>query len=79
MSGAQEGSPCADAGTAGVGVSSNSAELTHLRSVVEQYRRQNAEHERLIGRLYELLPERADDAHDLVRDEYRAIHGPREP
>lgn len=38
-------------------------------------RRKDAEHERLIGKLYELLPANPDAAYDLVRAEYLAIHG----
>lgn len=45
--------------------------------LIAHYRRKDAEHERLIGRLYELLgAENLDDALDLVRAEYVAIHGP---
>lgn len=54
-------SPADDAGTAGV--------------VDSQYRRRIYEYERLIEQLHDLLPERADDAYDLVRAEYLAIHG----
>jgi hypothetical protein len=58
----QEGSsPTDDAGTAGV--------------VLSQYRARIHEYERLIGQLHELLPDRADDAYDLVRAEFLAIHG----
>lgn len=37
----------------------------------------NHEYERFIGELFELLKaEKLDDAQDLVRAEYEAIHGP---
>lgn len=35
------------------------------------------EFERLIEKLYDVLPENPDRAYDLVRAEYLAIHGPR--
>jgi hypothetical protein len=58
-------SPCADTGTAGV------SDL-----LVSQYRARIYQHERLIDRLWDLVrAERWDEAHDVVRAEYRAIHG----
>lgn len=46
--------------------------------VIAQYRQAVYAHERLIEKLYDLMPERVDDAYDLVRAEYLAIHGPRD-
>ena len=57
-------SPAADARTAGISVLS-----TEHRAAIRA-------HERFVEKLYELLPDRADDAYDLVRAEYLAIHGP---
>lgn len=53
------------AGTAGVGVFSERAQL-----------RMQPPYERFVAELYELLSnDRVDEAHDLVRAEHRAIHG----
>jgi hypothetical protein len=65
-------SPTAGPGTAGAGSSSCD------RLVIDQYRQAIYAHERLIEKLYDLMPERMDDAYDLVRAEYLAIHGPRD-
>lgn len=52
-------------------------EVRRQRIIIETYRRQDAEHEKLIGELYRLLKqEDLDGAMDLVRDAYLAIHGP---
>lgn len=76
LSGAQHEQPeegsHAGPGTAGAGSSSCD------RLVIDQYRQAIYAHERLIEKLYDLMPERMDDAYDLVRAEYLAIHGPRD-
>lgn len=51
-------------------------EIQRLNSLCDSYRRMNGDHERLIGKLKELLPDNPDDAYDLVRDAFYAIHGP---
>lgn len=54
-------------------------EITRLSALLEQYRRDCIAHERMVGKLYELMNNsHFDDAMDVVRDEYRAIHGPNE-
>ena len=56
-----------------------SAELNRRQSTIDQYRRDNAKHERLIGDLLERLnKDDLDGARDLVKAEYDAIHGPRD-
>lgn len=53
------------------------AELQRRQSLIDSYREKDYAHERLIGRLYEALKsENFDDAMDLVKAEYDAIHGP---
>lgn len=52
---------------------------THDEIVISQYRQAIYAHERLIEKLYDLArAERYDELHDLVRAEYRDIHGPRD-
>lgn len=52
-------------------------ELGARQRLIEDYRRKNYDHERMVGKLYELLKQDdLDGAMDIVRDEYRAIHGP---
>lgn len=76
LSGAQHERPEEDSqagsGTAGAG------SLSGDKLVIAQYRQAIYAHERLIEKLYDLMPERMDDAYDLVRAEYLAIHGPRD-
>lgn len=58
-------------------MSAATAELDRRQVVIDQYRRRTAEHEHLISRVYLLLnAEKTDDALDIVRAEYVAIHGP---
>lgn len=52
-------------------------ELDARERLIRDYQRKNADHERMVGKLYELLKaEDLDGAMDIVRDEFDAIHGP---
>lgn len=52
-------------------------ELDRRQVLIDQYRRSNADHERLIGKLRDLLKvDDLDGARDLVNAEYDSIHGP---
>jgi hypothetical protein len=52
-------------------------ELNARQRLIEDYRRKNADHERLIGKLLELLNnDDLDEARALVKYEYDGIHGP---
>lgn len=52
-------------------------ELDARQRLIQDYQRKNADHERMVGKLYELLKQDdLDGAMDIVRDEYNAIHGP---
>ena len=54
-------------------------ELNSRQVVIDQYRRTNAAHERMIGKLLELLDnDDLDGARDIVKAEYDSIHGPRD-
>lgn len=66
-----------DATNAGLG-SVEAGTLTGDKLVIAQQRQSIYGYERLIEQLYDLLPERVDDAYDLVRAKYLAIHGPRD-
>jgi arylsulfatase A-like enzyme len=55
------------------------SELDRRQALIDNYREGVRHHEHLIGRLYQLFNEdNIDDARDLVRDEFRSIHGPRD-
>lgn len=59
---------------AGALMSQAAREIENLR---RDLRLKDREHERLINRLQELFDkDNFDDARDLVRDAFRAIHGP---
>jgi uncharacterized protein YlxW (UPF0749 family) len=52
-------------------------EIQRLNNLLDSYRSDNADHERLIGKLRDLMrADEYDDAYDLVRNEFDAIHGP---
>jgi hypothetical protein len=52
-------------------------ELDARQRLIDDYRRKNYAHERMVGKLYDLLKQDdLDGAMDIVRDEYFAIHGP---
>ena len=61
-------------------------EIQRLNNLVDWYRAQNGKHERLIGELHERFQNKEardelllwDEMADMVRDAYRAIHGPNE-
>lgn len=54
-------------------------ELDRRQRLIDDYRRKDAEHERMIGDLLELLDnDDLDGARDIVKAEYDAIHGPRD-
>lgn len=51
--------------------------LDYLQMLADGYRRVSGEHERMVGKLKELLDaDDLDGARDIVRDEFYAIHGP---
>lgn len=60
------------------------AEVGRQRVIIDTYRRQDAEHEELIGKLYAMACNKEardelllwDEFCELVTDAYRAIHGP---
>jgi len=55
------------------------AELQARQRLIEHYRRKDADHERLIGKLLNLLNnDDLDGARNLAQDKFDAIHGPRE-
>lgn len=55
-----------------------SRDVGAIEAVLESYRHKVAEHERLVTKLHGLLMEdRSDEALDLVRDAFCAIHGPK--
>lgn len=62
----------------------STAELKRRQDLIDHYRRKNAEHEELIGKLYAMARNKEardelllwDEFCDLVTDAYRAIHGP---
>lgn len=52
-------------------------ELNRRQALLDDYRRRNRDHERLIGELHELLKiDDIDGIRDLVEAEHGAIHGP---
>lgn len=52
-------------------------EIQRLNSLLDSYRTRNADHERLIGKLHQLLKtDDIDGIRDLVEAEHDAIHGP---
>jgi hypothetical protein len=52
-------------------------ELSAKQRLIEDYRRKNADHEKLIGKLLKLLNnDDMDEARALVKYEYDGIHGP---
>lgn len=54
-------------------------ELNARQRMIEHYRGKDAAHERMVGKLLDLLNnDNLDDARNLVQNEYDAIHGPRE-
>lgn len=54
-------------------------ELNARQRLIEDYRRDVAAHERMVGKLLKLLDnDDLDGARDIVKAEYEAIHGPRD-
>jgi hypothetical protein len=52
-------------------------EIKRLNRLVDDYRRKDAAHERMVGELREMLKvDDLDGARDIVEAEYGAIHGP---
>jgi vacuolar-type H+-ATPase subunit H len=55
------------------------SELVRCYTMIDDYRRKNAEHERMVGELREALKiEDIDTASDIVSAAFDAIHGPRD-
>jgi multidrug resistance efflux pump len=55
------------------------AELNRRQSIIDDYRRKNAEHEKMVSELREALKVGdIDTASDIVNAEFDAIHGPSE-
>jgi hypothetical protein len=64
---------------AGKAIREATFELNAKQRLIEHYREKTYAHERLVGKLLELLKvDDLDGARDLVQHEYDGIHGPRD-
>lgn len=53
--------------------------IERLKMLADAYRRVSSNHDRMVGDLRGMLEnDETDRARDLVNDEYRSIHGPRD-